>query len=82
MSRQNIVQANDTLHEISTEIVRLTVDVQETAHIESELAKSIEQLSSDADQVKEVLTVISDIADQTNLTKIKIQITNSINIIE
>ena len=67
VSRKNIVQANDTLREISTEIVRLTVEVQETAHIESELAKNIEQLSSDADQVKEVLTVISDIADQTNL---------------
>ena len=41
--------------------------VQNSAHTEMELAHKIQQLSSDADQVKNVLTVISDIADQTNL---------------
>lgn len=38
-----------------------------SAHTEIELARQIAQLSNDADQVKGVLTVISDIADQTNL---------------
>ena len=66
-SRDDITQANDTLKDISKNIVKMTQEVHETAQIESELAGSIEQLSSDADQVKEVLTVISDIADQTNL---------------
>lgn len=37
------------------------------AHKENELADNLIRLSSDAEQVKGVLTVISDIADQTNL---------------
>ena len=41
--------------------------VGESANIEIELAHKITQLSSDTEQVKNVLTVISDIADQTNL---------------
>jgi methyl-accepting chemotaxis protein len=35
--------------------------------MESEMADRLQQLSTDASQVKEILVVISDIADQTNL---------------
>ena len=66
-SRQNIITANENLNEATREIIRLTAEVQETANVESEMAERLEQLNSDAEQVKEVLTVISDIADQTNL---------------
>lgn len=66
-SKQNIITANDNLNAVTKEITNLTGEVQLTAQIEAEMAEKIEQLSSDADQVKEVLTVISDIADQTNL---------------
>ena len=66
-SRKNIISANDNLNEATQEIIRLTADVQQTAQVESEMALRLEQLNSDAEQVKEVLTVISDIADQTNL---------------
>ena len=66
-SKQNVINANKILAEATNEIVHLTQEVQETAQVEAEMASKIEQLSSDADQVKEVLTVISDIADQTNL---------------
>jgi methyl-accepting chemotaxis protein len=55
------------LEEATKGIVRLTADVQKTANIEVEMAEKIEQLSGEAEQVKEVLSVISDIADQTNL---------------
>jgi len=41
--------------------------VETSAQTEMELATRMKQLSSDAEQVKSVLTVISDIADQTNL---------------
>ena len=41
--------------------------VQQRAVTGMELASRMKQLSADAEQVKSVLTVISDIADQTNL---------------
>ena len=66
-SKQDILDANEHLKEATQEIVSLTENVQKTAAIEAEMAHSIEQLSKDADQVKNILTVISDIADQTNL---------------
>jgi methyl-accepting chemotaxis protein len=66
-SKQNIVTANDNLKAVTQEVTNLTGEVQLTAQVEAEMAVKIEQLSKDADQVKEVLTVISDIADQTNL---------------
>lgn len=66
-SRKNTTKANENLEEATKEIVRLTADVQETANIEVEMAEKIEMLSGEAEQVKEVLSVISDIADQTNL---------------
>ncbi len=66
-SKENIVTASDNLDAVTREITNLTGEVQETAQVEAEMADKIEQLSTDADQVKEVLTVISDIADQTNL---------------
>ncbi len=48
-------------------IMQLAKDVTERSIAESELAEKLNQLSSDAQEVKEILTVISDIADQTNL---------------
>ncbi len=66
-SKKNIVRASENLNEVTREITKLTSEVQTTAEVEAEMASKIEQLSADADQVKDVLTVISDIADQTNL---------------
>ncbi len=66
-SKKNILLASDNLDEVTREITKLTAEVQTTAEVEAEMANKIEQLSADADQVKDVLTVISDIADQTNL---------------
>lgn len=66
-SRKDTIQANENLADATSEIVKLTSDVQEAAHVESDMASRIENLSGEAGQVKEVLSVISDIADQTNL---------------
>ncbi len=66
-SKKNILLASDNLDEVTHEITKLTTEVQTTAEVEAEMASKIEELSADADQVKDVLTVISDIADQTNL---------------
>jgi methyl-accepting chemotaxis protein len=60
-------KANENLNEATTEIIRLTADVQQSADLESQLAHKIENLSHEAAQVRSVLNVIADIADQTNL---------------
>ena len=66
-SKKEIVKANQELLEAKTQITHLTQKVTASVTTEVELAQRIHQLSADADQVKHVLTVISDIADQTNL---------------
>lgn len=65
--KEEIIMANKTLGDARNEIVSLTQKVQNSAASETELAQTIDQLSTDTEQVKNVLTVISDIADQTNL---------------
>ncbi|MEA2100341.1 MAG: methyl-accepting chemotaxis protein [Campylobacterota bacterium] len=66
-SKEDIVKANTNLETARDEVITLTSKVQETAEAEEELAHSMETLSHDAEEVKTVLVVISDIADQTNL---------------
>lgn len=55
------------IDEANGAILNLNSKIQHSAQTEAELAKRMEHLSGEADQVKEVLTVISDIAEQTNL---------------
>ncbi len=66
-SKQEIISANENLQAARNDIVEMTNRVQSTAELEVELAQRMDALSQDAGQVKEVLEVISDIADQTNL---------------
>ncbi len=66
-SKDELEKVNDKMKETNDKIMQLTTEIQNSASVEIELAHKIQQLSSDAEQVKEVLTVISDIADQTNL---------------
>jgi len=56
----HIKTATDAIRSLSSQIV-------DSANVESQMAGKIEQLSRDAEQVKSVLVVINDIADQTNL---------------
>jgi len=66
-SKEDIIKANKMLNSAQKNIVSLTKRVQESAALEVELAQQVETLSQDTEQVKNILTVISDIADQTNL---------------
>jgi len=66
-SKTEIANAQTKLATAKQEILKMASQVQSSAKTEIELARQIAQLSTDADQVKGVLTVISDIADQTNL---------------
>lgn len=66
-AKEDIQLANKVLSEAQNEIAIMSDKVEKSAQTELELANKIEQLSHDAEQVKEVLIVINDIADQTNL---------------
>ncbi len=66
-SKDEILIANKTLNEAKDNIMELSLKVEETASIESELSRSMENLSHEANEIKNILVVISDIAEQTNL---------------
>ena len=67
ITKDDIDSAGSTLKGANDQIIHLANEVQVRAREEVELAHRLEQLSSDVTNVKEVLTVISDIAEQTNL---------------
>jgi methyl-accepting chemotaxis protein len=66
-SKEDMLEANNYLKEANSAILTLTEEIKTSASIEIELAHKIQQLSQDTEQVKDVLQVIGDIADQTNL---------------
>ena len=66
-AKEDIKLANKVLSEAQSQIVIMSNKVEKSAQTELELSNKIEKLSHDAEQVKEILTVINDIADQTNL---------------
>lgn len=66
-TREEILLANRSLQEAQKEILAMSKNVEKSAHIEMEMAQRMNELTQDAEQVKEILTVINDIADQTNL---------------
>lgn len=66
-NKQEILMANKLLHAVKANVVDLAQTIQDSSEREHELAGKLNHLSGNADQVKEILTVISDIADQTNL---------------
>ncbi|NOX16010.1 MAG: methyl-accepting chemotaxis protein [Epsilonproteobacteria bacterium] len=71
VARIELEKVDAQMKEANKALIVLTNDIQKSASTEIEMAQKIQQLSSDAEQVKEVLTVISDIADQTNLLALK-----------
>jgi methyl-accepting chemotaxis protein len=66
-TKENMLEANQSLQETIGLVQNTITQIENNAVVENELAQRLQQLSHDAEQVKEVLTVISDIADQTNL---------------
>jgi len=66
-SNEDIKKANEMLNKTKDEIVKLTNIMQNSAQSEIELAQTVNNLSKDTEQIKNILEVISDIADQTNL---------------
>jgi len=66
-SEEDVTKALDTLSKANDTIHALLDDMNTTSQKEDELAQQMEQLAAEAASVKEILAIIGDIADQTNL---------------
>lgn len=66
-SKKDVLKANENLSTARKNIMTMTTKVQLTSTAEEELAQNMKILAKDANEIKSVLTVISDISDQTNL---------------
>jgi methyl-accepting chemotaxis protein len=66
-SKEELHQVTQSLKTVEKDVSHLSNLLQETAHNEIELADKLSQVSANTNEVKDVLTVINDIADQTNL---------------
>ncbi len=66
-TEEELDSAEHALEKTNQLIIALADDIGVRSHAEAELAERLSSLSSDAQQVKVVLEVIGDIADQTNL---------------
>lgn len=65
--QHTIAHAEHSLSCAKEQIIQLKNDIDLTSEAENSLSQKLEQMSVDADQIKQILIVISDIADQTNL---------------
>ena len=66
-SEKKISEVSANLDIAKESLGMLSHEVDATAEVEHELSSQLRELQHDADQVKDVLNVIKDIADQTNL---------------
>jgi methyl-accepting chemotaxis protein len=66
-AKMQIVDVSQKLQRSKDEIGSLQRNISLASEAELDLAEKLKNLSSNTEQVKDVLTVISDIADQTNL---------------
>lgn len=66
-SKTEIQEAGTKLLLAKNKMITLGTEIEEASEAESALAEKLVQMSHDAQQVKQILTVISDIAEQTNL---------------
>ncbi len=66
-STEDIIRANENLEGARDDVVSLATKINQRAETELDLAQNMQNLSSEANDVKTILVIIGDIADQTNL---------------
>ena len=66
-SKENLERTCLYINEVSNDVLGLSKNVDEAANSEISLAGSMKSLADQAKNVKDVLNIIDDIADQTNL---------------
>ena len=64
---EQVEKASTDLLQVNNKINELSEKISQTSETEQEMASKLEELSNNATEVKNVLSVIGDIADQTNL---------------
>ncbi len=62
-----VIEASKTLQASRDELMAMIDMVRESVQVEAEFAHKLHELTSNARQIRDVLSVIGDIADQTNL---------------
>lgn len=67
VNHSQIEKASADLANATDKINDLTQKINQTSEVEQELSSKLEELSGNATEIKSVLNVIADIADQTNL---------------
>ncbi len=67
VTKKEILEAKQSLDLARKQLNTMTEQLNHTVEVEAEINQRLNTLSHDADQVKIVLTVIGDIAEQTNL---------------
>ncbi|OHE07403.1 MAG: hypothetical protein A3G74_01755, partial [Sulfurimonas sp. RIFCSPLOWO2_12_FULL_34_6] len=65
--KSSMSKVEDVLDTATKNIISMIDDVQKSAEVEMEIVEDLSRLSKEAVQIKEVLNVISEIAEQTNL---------------
>jgi methyl-accepting chemotaxis protein len=66
-AKEHLDEANSNLQDIGKKIAHFTESVEQTADVENNMSAKLNELTHSAEEIKNILTVISDIADQTNL---------------
>ena len=66
-SKENIEEISSNIQVVQSEMSDITNQLQDASSTQNALAEDLTKVSSDTEQVKEVISVIADIADQTNL---------------
>ncbi len=66
-TNDDIKTVANELSQATNEIKTLVSNIHQAAEVEATTAQKLSELSSETEQVKDILNVISDIADQTNL---------------
>jgi methyl-accepting chemotaxis protein len=60
-------KAEDNLQELQANVLDIVDKIQKNAQVEEDIASQLNQLTSDAKKISDVLGIIEDIADKTNL---------------
>jgi len=66
-TKKDLESANESLEKAKEDIYSMVSNIQISVETESVLSTKLNQLSNDADQIKGIINIISEIADQTNL---------------
>jgi len=67
ITRENLTRTSESLEGMISSLSTIASSIQDASMVQSDMAEKLSQLNNEAEQVKQILTVISDIADQTNL---------------